>query len=585
MFLTPGFLAAADQNADHSISNEEFSALGDRWFQSWDTNKSGILDADRIRDGLNISLAPRGFGGPPGAGGPGPGPGGRPGGGPGIGLSLQGAEGKRNGLASAMGIEFEYVHAQLDFESASFTNVAIRYKGNGTFAQSRGSLKRSFKIDLNEFVNGQKLVGISKLNLHNGVTDPSWMNEVLSHQAYRNAGIPAPRTAYARVYITVPGLHDHAYFGLYSLVENVDANFFEERLGSKKGSLFKPVTPNLFADLGDDWSTYRQTYDPKTELSPWQQRRIIDLCKLVTHANDAEFSQRLGDFVDLDAFARYMAVTVWLSTLDSILSIGQNYYLYLDAKTQKFQFVPWDLDHSFGQFPMMGSQEQREKLSIHAPWQQGGNRFLERTFGVAEFKKRYLARLQELSKTTLSPEHIIAQVDSLAPILRPAVQQESQEKLARFDEVVAGKIPSPSNTPGFGGPGFPGFQAPKPIKSFVTARAESVGRQLAGTEPGEPLLPMGMMRPGGPGGRPGPGGRDFGPGTFLADPFRNQLDANQDKQVTRDEFSAGFARWFSLWDADHNRVLDEGELRSGLNTTFAFPTGPGGPAPVVLPAP
>ena len=502
-----------------------------------------------------------------------------------MGLSLQGAEGKRNGLASAMGIEFEYVHANLEFESASFTNVAVRYKGNGTFAQSRGSQKRSFKIDLNEFVKGQKLAGISKLNLHNGVTDPSWMNEVLSHKAYRDAGIPAPRTAYARVYITVPGLHDHAYFGLYSLVENVDANFFEERLNTKKGSLFKPVTPNLFADLGDDWSKYRQIYDPKTEPTTLQQRRIIDLCKLVTHADDTAFSQRLGDFVDLDAFARYMAVTVWLATLDSILTIGQNYYLYLDAKTQKFQFIPWDLDHSFGQFPMMGSQEQREKLSIHSPWQQSGNRFLERTFGVPEFKKRYLTALQDVSKNALNPERIMAQVDSLAPTLRPAVQQESQEKLTRFDEVVAGKVPSPARGPGFGGPGFPGFQAPKPIKSFVTARAESVARQLSGSESGELLQPMGMMRPGGPGGRPGPGGRDFGPGTFLAEPFRNQLDANHDKQVTRNEFAAGFAQWFSQWDADNNRRLDEAELRSGLNKAFPFPGGPGGPAPLVLPAP
>ena len=54
------------------------------------------------------------------------------------------------------------------------------------------------KIDLNEYVKGQKLAGITKLNLHSNVTDASWMNEVLSHRLYRDAGVPAPRTAYAR---------------------------------------------------------------------------------------------------------------------------------------------------------------------------------------------------------------------------------------------------------------------------------------------------------------------------------------------------------------------------------------------------
>ena len=58
---------------------------------------------------------------------------------------------------------------------------------------------------------------------------------------------------------------------------------------------------------------------------------------------------------DLDEFARFMAVTVWLSTMDSILGMGQNFYVYLDPKTHKFQFMPWDLDHSFGQFGMKGS--------------------------------------------------------------------------------------------------------------------------------------------------------------------------------------------------------------------------------------
>ena len=68
-------------------------------------------------------------------------------------LGLQGPEGKRNGLASAMGIEFVYVHADLEFEGQLLKDVAVRYKGNGTFMESRNSLKRSLKrslkLDLN----------------------------------------------------------------------------------------------------------------------------------------------------------------------------------------------------------------------------------------------------------------------------------------------------------------------------------------------------------------------------------------------------------------------------------------------------
>src|SRR6266568_4489294 len=393
LFIAPSFLSQGDQNHDGKLSKDEFRALAEKWFGEWDKEKRGKLDGDQLRAGLSSTLAPPNFG-PPGAGGPG---------GRGPGMNLQGPEGKRNGLSSAAGIEFKYVHADLEFEGQLLKDVAVRYKGNGTWMQSQGSLKRSLKVDFNHFAKGQQLAGVSKLNFHNNVTDASWMNEVLAHRLFRDAGVPAPRTAYARVFLTVQGKYDKEYVGLYSVVEDVDKHFAEESFGATKGAIFKPVTPNLFADLGGDWAKYKQTYDPKIKLSNQDIQRVIAFCRLVTQAGDAEFAARLGDYVDLGELARFMAVTVWLSDLDGILGPGQNLYLYLLPKTHQFQFIPWDLDHSFGQFGMRGTQEQRENLSIKQPWQ-GENRFLERVFKVAAFKQLYLARLAEFNGTIFQPE-------------------------------------------------------------------------------------------------------------------------------------------------------------------------------------
>src|SRR3974390_2745931 len=133
-----------------------------------------------------------------------------------------------------------------------------------------------------------------------------------------------------------------------------------------------------------------------------------------------------------------MSATVWLSTLDSILMMGQNFYVYLHPQTHKFEFIPWDLDHSFGQFPMGGTQEEREQLSIQTPWR-GYNHFLERVFKVESFKKLYLAAMANLSKSVFLPERFAEQVDEVAAAIRPAVREESAVKLARFDRVVAGE--------------------------------------------------------------------------------------------------------------------------------------------------
>ena len=86
----------------------------------------------------------------------------------------------RNGIAAAFGIAYEYVRADLEFGTHKFKDVGVRYKGNGTFLSSREGLKRSLKLDLNQFVKGQKLAGMSQSAIR-------WTKHTLNHW-YRQAG-------------------------------------------------------------------------------------------------------------------------------------------------------------------------------------------------------------------------------------------------------------------------------------------------------------------------------------------------------------------------------------------------------------
>ena len=379
---------------------------------------------------------------------------------------LQGPEGARNGLSAAGGIEFEWTHANLAIDGRKFSDIAVRYKGNGTFRQAQSSGKVSLKVDLNKYVKGQKLAKLSRLNFANNITDAGWMNEELSYRLFRDAGVPAPRTSYARLYVTVTGESAREYWGLYSIVEDVDGDFALDRFGTKQGALFKPVTNSLFHYLGDDWAKYNQTYDPKELLSDAQKQRVIDLCKFVTSSDDAHFAAGLGNYIDLDEFARFLAVTVWLTDLDSILDNGQNYYVWLNPATQKFSFIAWDKDHSFGQFGR-GMPSQRRNFTIFHPF--GNNPFLERVFNVPAFRELYMTKLGEFRKTIFSPERIIRQVNEIAPTIRPAIVEESEAKAKWFDTVVSDNTDNYSET----------------VKSFVKARAQSVGDQLDGKSAGE----------------------------------------------------------------------------------------------------
>jgi spore coat protein CotH len=397
---------------------------------------------------------------------------------------LQGSEGKRNGLASARGIEFNYAKAALDFEGVLLRDVGVRYKGNGTFLNSEGSNKLSLKVHFNEFVKGQKFAGVKTLNLHNQVTDASYMNEVLSYWLFRNALVPAPRTAYARVSITVPGQFRRKYLGLYVLTENIDERFFEERSNGKSGAIFKPVTAELFYDRGTDWKKYNQAYDPKTELTAAQKNRVFAFAKLLTNASDSEFRAKVSAFIDLEALARHMAVMMMLVNLDSILTNGQNYYMYLNPKTNLFEFLPWDQDHSFGQFNR--AMKNTANLSIQHPWG-ARNAFLERMFAVPAFQRLYMARINEFNNTIFQPGLFAKQVDLLAPVLRPAVQEESSQRLGNFDKAAAGKEFDRPSSGILRGPS-------RSIKEFTAARHKSLVEQAAGRSVGELVNDFGFRR-------------------------------------------------------------------------------------------
>jgi outer membrane protein assembly factor BamB len=82
-FVGPGLFTAANTDKDEWLTREEFRGAFGKWFADWDADKSGALNEEKLREGLNAALPRPQFGGPGGAGGPG-GPGGRGGpGGPG----------------------------------------------------------------------------------------------------------------------------------------------------------------------------------------------------------------------------------------------------------------------------------------------------------------------------------------------------------------------------------------------------------------------------------------------------------------------------------------------------------------------
>jgi spore coat protein CotH len=388
---------------------------------------------------------------------------------------LRNPQARRSGVVGVLGFEFDWTHADFELGGVAFTNVAARVKGN---VLSLSEPSRSYKVDLNKFAPGQKLAGLDELTFNSLVWDYSCLGEALAYEFFREAGVPAPRTAYAWLSASVTAQWEQKPLGLFLMEEAVDNEFAADRFGSKATPVFKPVTRNLFEHLGDEWSAYSPIYDLKTKATPEQKRRVIDFARLVSSATDAEFVARVGDFLDLDEFARFLAGQVLLPNYDGILSRGQNFYMYLDPRSNKFGFIPWDLDSAWGR-DWIASEADQARASIWHPWV-GENRFIERVMAVEEFRRIYRSHLEDFVSRLYVPDRLHRRIDEIAAVIRDPISAQSAFHLDKFEQEVGWKPVHPSP-----GEWLDIFNRPaQELKRFIDKRAESVRRQLDGKSRG-----------------------------------------------------------------------------------------------------
>jgi hypothetical protein len=380
---------------------------------------------------------------------------------------------RRPGLGGYLGIDHQYGTADVTIDGETISGVGLRYKGNGTFFEGHSQNRFSYKIDFKEFNQELEFRGLTKINLNNNVTDPSLLREALSYELFREAGIPCSRIGFARVRGTVSGKFDQKMLGLYSVVEQVDKRFLKDRYGSDEGLLLKPSTFGVFRYFGDDWSEYETAYVPKTDAETEQKIRVIEFAKLLNEADDEAFDEQVDDYLDVDQFLRFLAVNVLLCNLDSFLGSTQNYYIYLEPESNKFQILPWDMDHSFGAFPLAGTPGSRRDLSIDHPGGKKKNKLIARVLNIPRHKEAYHDYLDAYLETIFEEEKVHQQISAVADFLRPLVSANGPEALEQFEKVVADK---------------PSGGEPHAMKFFVSKRRESVRRQLDGLSHGQILI-------------------------------------------------------------------------------------------------
>ncbi len=232
--------------------------------------------------------------------------------------------------------DLRYVPGTATGSELTLTNVGIRLKGSASFRTL--DQKAAFKVKVDEFVTGQRLLGLRRLTLNNMVQDPSMVHERLGYRYLRAAGVPAPLCNHARVLV------NGEYYGLYANLQTLDDEFAEALWSPAPGNLYDVPTGEYFYDLLPE---YLDRFDLETNQAGADRADLAALIAAV--GSDAEQAYvSANDHLDWSEWLTLGAAQAVIADWDGYFGARNNYKLYHELERDRFLLLPWGIDQTFG---------------------------------------------------------------------------------------------------------------------------------------------------------------------------------------------------------------------------------------------
>lgn len=231
---------------------------------------------------------------------------------------------------------YEYVDGVLsvtvDGDVVAGQPVGVRLKSGYSFQPLTG--KASFKIRAEGYAVGDRILGMKNFTLNNMVDDPTMMHETLAYALFRAAGVPAPRTGYARVRV------NGQEYGLYVLIENYDDQFTTFNFQS---------TGHLYEGTGDLYAGQIGGFEIE-DGDKYDTSDLETLMARVAASPETNWFADVGDVADLYEMTLMWAIEIFIGQSDGYALAANNYFLHADDDGI-FTMMPWGVDRAFTDTP------------------------------------------------------------------------------------------------------------------------------------------------------------------------------------------------------------------------------------------
>lgn len=338
------------------------------------------------------------------------------------------SSGNRPGAGVTMSPDYTpiWVPCSIFFNDTEWYQVGIRYKGNSSLSSSYGSGidKLSFKLDFDEYENDypeifdQRFYGFRQLNLKNNYDDASLVREKVGADLFRDFGLASSKTAFCVVYV------DHGsgpiYYGVYTLVEEVDDSVLESQFESGTGNLYKPDgTAASFAS-----GSYNESeMEKKNNEILGDYSDVYELYEAInssTRTSDYEsWKAELSACFDVDAFLQWLAANTAMQNWDTYGIMTHNYYLYNNPENGLLTWIPWDNNEAL-QDGKQGGALSLSLSEVGSKWP-----LIRYLMNDSDYQQIYDEYLLEFSEGVFAPEKMTALYSQYYDLLKEYAYAES----------------------------------------------------------------------------------------------------------------------------------------------------------------
>jgi len=228
--------------------------------------------------------------------------------------------------------EFTEFASVASVDGQRYTNVSIRKKGYlGSLSRPRPSLKLDFgEVEAASGAEAGRV--FERLTLNNNRGDNTRARTCLAYDLFAKAGVPTPRCNLAHVVVNGEDL------GTYSNVEPIKKPMLSRNFGDDSGNLYEGQLIDLVVED-----------EPKFQLKNNEEtgdrsdlRRLIDAASA-----GGPVGERLGEVLDVGRFREFWAAETLTGHWDGYAGNRNNFYLYDNPATGRFEFIPWGTDGAF----------------------------------------------------------------------------------------------------------------------------------------------------------------------------------------------------------------------------------------------